>query len=209
MNKLTLLLALILLIVLNDSLLAQNSVKQPKLSQKIDYLMTKYQEQHNRKSEILREHGWNSKQMKDNEVLVEQAFQLNYEAAKKIVKEYGFPSYSMVGEESSHRFWEMIQHFDHDVELQMQVVRLMKRAVDRDDASAIDFAYLSDRTLLNLGREQNYGTQIKYDTRQAMNDYISEMNEKYDGAVVQKPRVKRYHDSVGRPKEVIERLRNN
>jgi len=43
----------------------------------------------------------------------------------------------------------------------------------------------------------------------AMNDYISEMNEKYDGAVVQKPRVKRYHDSVGRPKEVIERLRNN
>ena len=232
MNKLTLLLAFCLMMAGAESAWAQNPVKHPQLSQKIDYLSSKYQELRNRKSEILREHGWESKQMKDNEASIEETFQLNYEASKKIVDEYGFPTYSMVGEQSSHRFWEMVQHFDHDVELQMKVVRLMKRAVDQNDASLMDFAYLSDRVLINMGREQNYGTQVKYDTRQKtyvplkipdekvinanrkavglppLSNYISEMNDKYDGSVVQKPRIKKYHDTVGRPKEVIERLRN-
>ena len=150
MNKLTLLLAFCLLMGWNENLSAQKPVKHPQLSQKIDYLSTKYQDLRNRKSELLREYGWDSKPMKENDAMIEESFMVNYEAAKKIVDEYGFPTYSMVVEESSHQFWEMVQHFDHDVELQMKVVRLMKRALDRNDASLKDFAYLSDRVLINM-----------------------------------------------------------
>lgn len=208
-------------------------VKEPQLSQKIDYLTAKYQDYRNKKSDILRRHGWDSKEMKDNEERVKSAFDLNYEAAKKIVAEYGFPSHSLVGEESSHNFWEMVQHFDHDVDFQMRVLRLMERALKVNDASPIDFAYLSDRVLLNMGRQQYYGTQLRYDKTQQtyipikvdnkiavnkkrlsvglppLDESIAEMNSKYDGSVEQKPIVKKYHDTVGRPAEVIERLRNN
>ena len=171
--------------------------------------------------------------MKENDERIEETFTINYKAAKKIIDQYGFPTYSMVGKESSHKFWEMVQHFDHDVLLQQTVVRMMDRAIKQNDASVIDFAYLSDRVLINLGREQNFGTQIKYNfTKKTyvplkienievvnvnrakiglppLKEYIAQMNAKYDGSIPPKPKKRNFHDAVGRPKHVIERLRNN
>ncbi|MEM8909722.1 MAG: DUF6624 domain-containing protein, partial [Bacteroidota bacterium] len=135
------------------------AIKNPQLSNKINYLTEKYQDHHNRKTEILRAHGMESKQMKDNETLVKEAFDLNYKTAKKIIDEHGFPGYGLVGEESSRKFWEMVLRFNHDVLFQTKVLRLMERAVHKNDASMKDFAYLADRVLLNSGKEQYYGTQ--------------------------------------------------
>ena len=123
MKKVTLFLFSIFFLITSASF-AQTlqDVKKPKLSQKIDYLTQKHQDLRNRKNDILRRHGWDSKQMKDNEELIKEALATNYKVAKQIIKEHGLPTISMVGEESAHNFWEMVIHFDNDAPLQRQVV---------------------------------------------------------------------------------------
>ncbi len=189
-------------------------VKKPQLAQKIDYHTQKHQDLRNRKNDILRRHGWNSKQMKDNEELIKEALATNYKVAKKILKEHGLPTNSMVGEKSAHNFWEMVIHFDQDPDLQRKVVSMMDKAMKINDISKKDFAYLSDRLMINSGREQYYGTQLLYDEKSKsykphpiqdqknvdihradmglppMQNYIATMNDNFDGTV-RKPKPKR------------------
>ena len=84
---------------------------------------------------------------------------LNLIEAKRIVARYGFPGYSLVGEGGSSRFWAIVQHCDNDVPFQQKVLLLMKKEVDRKNASGENYAYLKDRVLTNLGQKQLYGTQ--------------------------------------------------
>jgi hypothetical protein len=67
--------------------------------------------------------------------------------------------YSLVGESGSSRFWAIVQHCDDDVPFQQKVLLLMKKEVDRKNASGRNYAYLKDRVLINLKQKQLYGTQ--------------------------------------------------
>ena len=197
-------------------------VKKPQLSQKIDYLTQKHQDLRNRKNDILRRHGWVSKQMKDNEELIKEALATNYKVAKKIIKEHGLPTISMVGEKSAHNFWEMVIHFDHDAAFQRQVVSLMDKALKTNDVDKKDFAYLSDRLMINSGREQYYGTQVFYDEKTKtykphpiqeekrvdihratmdlppMEKYIASMNANFDGTIQRPKQKRRRHEKDGK-----------
>lgn len=84
----------------------------------------------------------------------------NHLHLKKIVKQYGFPSFRFVGKSSSHNFWMMVQHSDFDVPFQKKVLRLMRKRLKEKDASAQDYAFLVDRVRVNTKRLQLYGTQI-------------------------------------------------
>jgi hypothetical protein len=44
---------------------------------------------------------------------------------KKIIKQYGWPTISMVGEKASKNAWLLVQHADHDVEFQKKCLKLM------------------------------------------------------------------------------------
>lgn len=85
---------------------------------------------------------------------------LNFTEAKRIVQQYGFPGYSLVGENGSNSFWAIVQHCDEDVNFQQQVLDLMGIEVKRHNASAENYAYLMDRVLINKGQKQLYGTQV-------------------------------------------------
>jgi hypothetical protein len=84
----------------------------------------------------------------------------NFPLVKSIIDQYGFPGYDLVGKESSHNYWMLVQHSDFDLPFQKRALILMKVQLDKHNASGQDYAYLIDRIALNEGHQQVYGTQI-------------------------------------------------
>jgi len=81
---------------------------------------------------------------------------------EEIFSIHGYPGYDLVGEVGSFNFWNMVQHCDFDPSFQLKVQEAMKTEVDKNNASSIDLAFLTDRVNLNLGKKQLYGTQVNY-----------------------------------------------
>ncbi|MCK4918391.1 MAG: hypothetical protein KAS02_01235 [Candidatus Pacebacteria bacterium] len=80
---------------------------------------------------------------------------------EKVLRKYSWPTISLVGEEASHNFWLLVQHMDKDIILQKEVLKLLKKAVEKNEADSKDLAYLEDRILIAEGKKQLYGTQFK------------------------------------------------
>ena len=92
-----------------------------------------------------------------------QTFERHIPIIKKILRENGYPSFKMVGKESSHNYFVLVQHSDVDVKFQKKMLPLIKKQVDKKEVSGSDYAYLYDRVQLNSGKEQLFGTQLGYD----------------------------------------------
>lgn len=78
----------------------------------------------------------------------------------EIMDEYGWPTAELVGEEAARAAWLIAQHADRQLDVQRLALRLMQQAVSAGTASPRELAFLRDRTLVNEGRKQVYGTQI-------------------------------------------------
>ena len=89
----------------------------------------------------------------------------NFPLVKKIAYKYGFPGYDVVGKESSHNYWILVQHSDFDVVFQKKILALMLPQVKKNNAGSQDYAYLTDRININEGKKQIYGTQYIMDIR--------------------------------------------
>jgi len=79
----------------------------------------------------------------------------------EIIAELGWPGASLVGKDGANAAWLIVQHADHDVIFQRRCLHLMEPLVNTGDVSKTDFAYLTDRVLVNEGRRQIYGTQTE------------------------------------------------
>jgi hypothetical protein len=86
---------------------------------------------------------------------------VNFYSLKKITDTFGFPGYSLVGEDFSDSFWNLVQHQDNHLDYQKEVLALMKIEVDKKNASGTYYAYLTDRVLVNSNEEQEFGTQMR------------------------------------------------
>jgi hypothetical protein len=93
-----------------------------------------------------------------------EADSINEVKAKFIIKKYGFPGYDLVGE-TSNDFWTIVQHCDDDIAFQERVLVLLKKEVDKNNASKANYALLTDRILVGKNQKQIYGTQIKRDPK--------------------------------------------
>jgi hypothetical protein len=78
----------------------------------------------------------------------------------EIMDEYGWPTAELVGEEASRAAWLIAQHADRQLDIQRRALKLMEQATPAGSAGTRELAFLRDRTLVNEGREQIYGTQI-------------------------------------------------
>ncbi|MER6569296.1 DUF6624 domain-containing protein [Streptomyces sp. NPDC001093] len=78
----------------------------------------------------------------------------------EIMDEYGWPTQELVGEEAARAAWLIAQHADRQLDIQRRALRLMRQAVSAGSAGPRELAFLHDRTLVNEGRKQIYGTQI-------------------------------------------------
>ncbi|HBL52402.1 MAG: hypothetical protein UV20_C0012G0020 [Candidatus Magasanikbacteria bacterium GW2011_GWA2_42_32] len=90
----------------------------------------------------------------------------NLEAAKKrterlkeIIEKIGLPTISKVGEEGHGAAFFIVQHSDFDVEFQKRYLEMMKSAPS-EEVNKRYTAFLEDRTRVNTGRLQVYGTQF-------------------------------------------------
>jgi hypothetical protein len=81
---------------------------------------------------------------------------------QQIFDEYGFVGFDLAVEEGSQNFWLMVQHSDHNPEFQKAVLEKMKVEVTKKNAIPSNYALLTDRVLLNTGKQQLYGTQVSY-----------------------------------------------
>lgn len=82
---------------------------------------------------------------------------------EKIVRQYGYPGVRQVGKKSAYNFWLLVQHADAYPVFQRRVLKLMLPEVKRKNASPADYAYLTDRVVLNAGQLSEYGTQVTYE----------------------------------------------
>lgn len=92
----------------------------------------------------------------------DSVFATNERRLIAVMDKYGFPGYDLVGKKGSNNFWLMVQHCDKDVGFQQRVLKTMKAEISKNNADPKNFAYLTDRVLLNTGQKQIYGTQVTY-----------------------------------------------
>jgi len=78
---------------------------------------------------------------------------------KEIVKEYGWPTISIVGKEASHAAWLLVQHA-RDIIFKEKCLELIRFALVKRDVRKGDYAYLYDRICVGKGKSQLYGTQF-------------------------------------------------
>ena len=91
---------------------------------------------------------------------IRQVDEANTAWLERVVRERGWPGRSLVGEDGAQAAWYLVQHADHQPAFQRTCLDLMDDAVARGEASAAEWAYLTDRVLLAEGRPQRYGTQF-------------------------------------------------
>lgn len=77
---------------------------------------------------------------------------------KEIVAAIGWPTISKVGVAGSKDAWLLVQHADHDVGFQKEMLELMHQESE-SEVSQRNIAYLTDRVAVNEQRPQTYGTQ--------------------------------------------------
>jgi len=89
--------------------------------------------------------------------LMREIDSLNLLETENIIKNYGYPGKSLVGEPANKAVFYVIQHSDK----LDKYLPLIRKAAENGDISKTSLALAEDRNLMYQGLEQIYGTQIK------------------------------------------------
>jgi hypothetical protein len=112
-----------------------------------------------RKAELLAQLNLQETDIEGNRIfaLMRKIDSINSIEIEKIVKEFGYPGKSLVGEPANKAVFYVIQHSDRIEEY----LPLIRKAAENGDIAKTSLAMMEDRYLMNKGIEQVYGTQIK------------------------------------------------
>lgn len=80
-----------------------------------------------------------------------------------IVRQYGWPGYTMVGEKAAEAAWLVLQHASGDPALQRRCLAMLRDAVIAAEAHPAQVAMLEDHIRCHEGKGQYYGTQFDWD----------------------------------------------
>ncbi len=112
-----------------------------------------------RKTELLSELNLKETDIKGSKKfdLMREVDSLNLIEVENIIKNYGYPGKSLVGEPANKAVFYVIQHSDKIEEY----LPLIRKATENGDITKTSLALTEDRNLMYKGLEQIYGTQIK------------------------------------------------
>lgn len=79
---------------------------------------------------------------------------------RRVLAEHDWPGHRLVGAEAARAAWSLALHADDEADFQRAATTLLERAVQDGDARIQHWAHLYDRTLVNSGRPQEFGTQL-------------------------------------------------
>lgn len=86
--------------------------------------------------------------------------EINRNRLKEIIKAFGFPTRQLVGKDAMQGIFLIIQHADGDTAWQKSQLPNIALAAENGDLSQKNYAYLYDRSQVNQGLPQRYGTQF-------------------------------------------------
>ncbi|HUO83883.1 MAG TPA: DUF6624 domain-containing protein [Thermoanaerobaculia bacterium] len=92
---------------------------------------------------------------------VERVDRSNAGKLQSIIDQYGWPSAATVGEDGMEAVFVIVQHADHDPAFQARCLAAAEQAYRSREMDGETFALLIDRTRVNAGRPQLYGTQVR------------------------------------------------
>ncbi|AGJ58894.1 DUF6624 domain-containing protein [[Kitasatospora] papulosa] len=78
---------------------------------------------------------------------------------RRVLAEHDWPGHRLVGPDAARAAWSLALHADDDADFQRAATTLLERAVQDGDARIQHWAHLYDRTLVNSGHPQEFGTQ--------------------------------------------------
>ncbi|WP_248574850.1 DUF6624 domain-containing protein [Flavobacterium sp. H122] len=109
-----------------------------------------------RKKEILKIVGCTKEELDKNLwSIVNKNDSINLVKVEKIIKEYGYPGKTLVGEPTNKAVWYVIQHSKKIPEY----FELIKLSGEKNEIPMTLVATMEDRMLMYEGKEQIYGTQ--------------------------------------------------
>ena len=109
---------------------------------------------------IRKKYGWDSEEYKEIWKIIHQKDSVNIIKIRKILDERGWLGVDIIGNQGNKTLFLVIQHSGK--EIREQYLPMMREAVKNGNANAIDLAYLEDRTALDKGEKQIYGSQIMH-----------------------------------------------
>lgn len=151
---------LLILVFCFSSLLCaaqKKTASQPALQKSIDSLYTGQQQLQQRLSMAMTD---------SVRILCDRAVRTDREKCRvrvqRIVEQFGFPSYELVGTESSKRFCVLVQHCFRDTELQRRVLAIMEPELKKKNVDGPSYASLTDLVATTSGQPQVYGTLLTF-----------------------------------------------
>ena len=106
----------------------------------------------------VRNMNWTEETMK----LAEVVDSTNTAKLKQLIEQYGFPTWELVGQYGQMNAWVIAQHSS---EYLPHFLKQYRKAVEENNATRRELAYLEDRYLIESGRPQIYGTQFFYNVK--------------------------------------------
>lgn len=110
---------------------------------------------------LMKEHGWESKEVQDLLPSMRAQDSVNLLKVKSILDTRGWLGPDIVGAKGSQTLFLVIQHADSAT--QEQYLPLLRQAVKEGKAQPSQLALLEDRTRISRGEKQLYGSQYKTD----------------------------------------------
>lgn len=110
-------------------------------------------------SKVQQEHGPQSEQFKDLISKMQAADSENMEQIVAIIEKHGWPGKSVVGSSGSSAAWAVIQH--SNMEYWLKYLPLMREAAEKGELQKSSVALTEDRVLVNQGKPQLYGSQLR------------------------------------------------
>ena len=97
----------------------------------------------------------------------------------EIIKQHGWPTNSLVGEDGAQAAFLIVQHSPAP-QFQKKCLELLEKAVSQNEADMINLVYLTDRVRIFEGKPQVYGTQGQTDPDGLIIPYPIEDEEHVD-----------------------------
>jgi len=98
----------------------------------------------------------------------------------ELIDQYGWPGKTLVGEEGADAAWLIVQHDIGNPSLLRRSLSLLREAVAKGEAPALQLAMLTDRICVLEGKPQVYGTQYDWDEHGEMSPCPIENPERVD-----------------------------
>ncbi|WP_460190064.1 DUF6624 domain-containing protein [Urechidicola sp. KH5] len=89
----------------------------------------------------------------------------NQNRIRRLYKDYGYLGEKKIGEEASTSFWLPIQHADNDIPFQQEMLKAMKKEIEKGSTDKYHYAMLEDRINVNLKKPQRFGSQLTYNNK--------------------------------------------